>query len=55
MNLANKITMSRIIISIVIMIILLFPFEGLGVELPSYTINGNIYIMANSITPPITE
>ena len=44
MNLANKITMSRIILSIVIMILLLFPFEGLGLELPSYTINGNIYI-----------
>lgn len=44
MNLANKITMSRIILAIVIMIVLLFPFEGLGLELPSYTINGNIYI-----------
>lgn len=44
MNLANKITMSRIVLSIVIMIVLLFPFEGLGLELPSYTINGNIYI-----------
>ena len=44
MNLANKITMSRIIISIVIMIVLLFPFEGLGIDLPSYTINGNIYV-----------
>lgn len=44
MNLANKITMSRIILSIVIMIILLFPFGGLGLELPSYLVNGNIYI-----------
>lgn len=44
MNLANKITMSRVILSVVIMIILLFPFEGLGIELPSYTVNGNIYI-----------
>lgn len=44
MNLANKITMSRIILSIVIMILLLFPFEGLGIELPSYVINGNIYV-----------
>ena len=44
MNLANKITMSRIILSIVIMILLLFPFEGLGLELPSYVINGNIYV-----------
>lgn len=44
MNTANKITMSRIILSIVIMIILLFPFDALGVDLPSYTVNGNIYI-----------
>lgn len=44
MNLANKITMSRIILSIVIMILLLFPFEGLGLDLPSYVVNGNIYI-----------
>ena len=44
MNLANKITMSRIILSIVIMILLLFPFEGLGLELPSYVVNKNIYI-----------
>lgn len=44
MNLANKITMSRIVLSIVIMIVLLFPFEGLGLELPSYTVNGNIYV-----------
>ena len=44
MNLANKITMSRIILAIVIMILLLFPFEGLGLELPTYLVNGNIYI-----------
>lgn len=44
MNLANKITMSRVILSIVIMIVLLFPFEGLGLELPSYLVNGNIYV-----------
>jgi len=44
MNLANKITISRIVISIVIMILLLFPFEGLGLELHTYLVNGNIYI-----------
>ena len=44
MNLANKITMSRVILSIVILILLLFPFEGLGLELPSYIVNGNIYV-----------
>ena len=44
MNLANKITLSRVVLSIVIMVLLLFPFEGLGLELPSYLVNGNIYI-----------
>lgn len=44
MNLANKITMSRIVLSIVIMFILLFPFGELGIDLPSYIINGNILI-----------
>lgn len=44
MNLANKITISRVVLSIVIMILLLFPFEGLGLDLPSYVVNGNIYV-----------
>lgn len=44
MNAANKITMSRIVLSIVIMILLLFPFGELGLDLPSYLVNGNIYI-----------
>ena len=44
MNLANKITFSRIVLSIVIMILLLFPFEGLGIDLPTYLINGTIYV-----------
>ena len=44
MNLANKITFSRIVLSIVIMILLLFPFEGLGIELPTYLVNGTIYV-----------
>ena len=38
MNLANKITFSRIVLSIVIMILLLFPFEGLGIDLPNYLV-----------------
>lgn len=44
MNLANKITVSRIIMSFIIMIILLFPFELVGVDIPTYVINGNIVI-----------
>lgn len=44
MNLANKITLSRVVLSIVIMILLLFPFEQVGLELPSYLVNGNILV-----------
>ena len=44
MNLANKITISRVVLSIVIMIVLLFPFDGFGFDLPSYILHGNIYI-----------
>lgn len=44
MNLANKITMTRVVLAIVIMIVLLFPFEGFGLELPTYLVNGNILI-----------
>ncbi len=44
MNLANKITMSRIVMSIIIIILLLFPFYEIGVDVPTYVINGNIVI-----------
>ena len=42
MNKANKITMSRIILSVIILIILLFPFHQIGIDMPSYIVNGNI-------------
>lgn len=44
MNLANKITISRVIMAIVIMIVLLFPFEGLGINLPTFLVSGRILI-----------
>lgn len=44
MNKANKITISRIILSIVIVIILLFPFYEIGVEFPTYLLKGRIVI-----------
>ena len=44
MNLANKITLSRVVLSIVIMIVLLFPFEQIGLDLPTYLIKGNILV-----------
>ena len=44
MNITNKITISRVIMSFIIMILLLFPFELLNIKLPTYVFNGNIYI-----------
>lgn len=59
MNKANKITMIRIILSIVIMILLLFPFDALGLDLPTiivkkigvievkYLVAGVLFIIAS--------
>ena len=44
MNKANKITMTRIVMSLVIIIIMLFPFDQVGLEFPTYILNGNITI-----------
>ena len=44
MNAANKITMSRIVLSFIIMILLLFPFYEVGIKFPTYLINGNILV-----------
>lgn len=42
MNKANKITMSRIILSIIIIALLLIPFDEFGCEFPVYLIKGSI-------------
>ena len=44
MNKANKITISRIILSLVIIILLLFPFDQLNLEFPTYLIGGKIVV-----------
>ena len=44
MNTANKITVSRIILSIVILFILLFPWHQVGINVPTYILNGNLTI-----------
>ena len=44
MNKANKITMSRIIMSLIIIILLLFPFDQVGFEFPTFVMNGTILI-----------
>lgn len=44
MNTANKITMSRIIMSVIIIVLLLFPFDQVGLEFPTYLLKGRILI-----------
>ena len=42
MNLPNKITLGRIILTVFIIFLCLFPFYSFGLELPSYSIGGII-------------
>ncbi|MDD3341867.1 MAG: CDP-diacylglycerol--glycerol-3-phosphate 3-phosphatidyltransferase [Bacilli bacterium] len=42
LNLPNKLTMLRIVLSIVIIIILLFPFDATGISMPTLFINESI-------------
>ena len=44
MNLPNKITVSRIILSIVVLIIMVFPFYQVGFEWPTYMVAGRIEV-----------
>lgn len=44
MNLANKITMSRIILTFVIIFVLLFPFDASGINMPKLFIDEKIVI-----------
>ena len=40
MNLPNKLTVARIAMSIIIIILLLFPFYQIGFEFPKYLVSG---------------
>ena len=44
MNTANKITMSRIIMSVIIIALLLFPFDQVGLEFPTFLLKGRILV-----------
>ena len=44
MNTANKITMSRIFLSVIILIILLFPWHQAGVSMTVYIVNGDMTV-----------
>lgn len=44
MNLPNKLTISRIIISIIIIFVLLFPFDSMGIKLPDFYVNEQLVV-----------
>ena len=44
MNLRNKITVGRMVISVAVLILLLLPWSQLGINFPVYTIDGNIIV-----------
>ena len=44
MNTANKITISRIFLALIILLILLLPWHEFGINIPTYIVNGNITI-----------
>lgn len=44
MNTANKITMSRIFLTILMLFVLLFPWHQVGIDMPTYILNGTITI-----------
>ena len=39
MNLPNKLTMFRIFLTFIIILILLFPFSAMGIEIPQIFVN----------------
>jgi len=44
MNLPNKITLARIVLAVLILVLLLVPWYELGVEFPTYVIQGKIIV-----------
>ena len=44
MNLPNRITLGRIILSIFVLILMVFPFHDIGINIPEYLVAGKITI-----------
>lgn len=44
MNLPNKITIGRMILAVIVIVLLVFPFYQIGVEFPKYLVAGKIII-----------
>ena len=44
MNLANKLTISRIVMAVIILLILLIPFEDFGISIPCFYVMGKVLV-----------
>lgn len=44
MNLANRLTISRIVMAVIILLILLIPFEDFGISIPSFYVMGKVLV-----------
>lgn len=44
MNLPNKITVARIFVSVLVLVLLLLPWEEIGINFPTYVIDGKIVV-----------
>lgn len=49
MNLPNKITMVRIFLAVIVLILLMFPYGQIGVNVPIYKVGANVTISLNYI------
>jgi len=49
MNLPNKITMVRIFLAVLVIVLLMFPFSSVGIDMPLYTVGTNVIISLNYI------
>lgn len=49
MNLPNKITMVRIFLAVLVLILLMFPFGSVGIDIPIYKVGTNVTISLNYI------
>lgn len=49
MNLPNKITMVRIFLAVLVLVLLMFPFGSVGIDIPIYRVGANVVISLNYI------
>lgn len=49
MNLPNKITMVRIFLAVIVLVLLMFPYGQIGVNVPIYKVGANVTISLNYI------